>query len=902
MDIELPKEEIKNRTPSELAGVFIDSQETSNNTSGYLKHRLEKKESITSTGRKFEKKITVSSSQKTFESKKQINNYPKIGQTRDQASLSKNSKNSKSPVNRSFTQTMQNIYDEVGRALDVIEISEATDAENSNYNPTLESRRETFWKSVRMNDALNETVKMNSNRKNFYQHLGMPLEMMMTTPNGMVMKDGKLDYLKAQTIRKLSHNMSINSHHNNQISEKNTKTGTTQNTSRFKNEDWEIRSAMAGITKSPETRNLSKPDQEWTPALNNRRRTQTESDLPLNSKQHVRLNKRVHSPRVHRQLQSARSRIITRSVDSFPVYGRNQVQTGRRYERWQPSVRRQNSPPYYNMNHNLQSAETLSMPGNILHMQSSGRRRPSPVILNQLPKNHYLHNREGVQSFSEFSRPQNYLRRQGSEILFKNRNFSPVNSNGYSLQMNQVPSRAQGSSPQRVGIRNASPTWSHSVAGRNYQANGFRQYSKEDMENRLVTLIKKILVFSSKIESLKKKILRQNPSFSAAPLFKEFSSTPDQINLEELYLLFQAFGFNLPSLFVYRIMIYLSGYRLEWIQKSSTELLRNSLNKRNSDFIGTKEYTVTNEGKLASLKRINPRSPNKAQFQGNNRAMNGPHNRNINILQPGKPEKAISFNHFQALFESIKDLQFQEIKDTPIQQDLLMKEIDYHVIRQIIILKNRMIKDMSIIMKNIQPYGSVEIFSYLLEFNSETRNSLHKQGFNKQVNPYPKELPRPQDSIDVELGFNHNKQANPDPSTELKNLQVKKTIKIFGRRLNNELDFTKKKKKRRTAYTNPDFDLEEADDESSYEDNTQANHFQEQSLNNVNRNGIQGKANSGKKSILVYQNTIANFLSFHQVQFIEDDLKYVFKAFGADNSEIDLTSFDRFLASPIWNL
>jgi hypothetical protein len=91
-----------------------------------------------------------------------------------------------------------------------------------------------------------------------------------------------------------------------------------------------------------------------------------------------------------------------------------------------------------------------------------------------------------------------------------------------------------------------------------------RSISEEDMEHRLVLLFRKMLVFSSKIESLKEKIIINNPDFSCYKIFVNFSGERNtKMDIIGLCDFFAAFNFNFGEGFVEKVMIFLSKYRIE---------------------------------------------------------------------------------------------------------------------------------------------------------------------------------------------------------------------------------------------------------------------------------------------------------------------------------------------------
>jgi hypothetical protein len=106
-------------------------------------------------------------------------------------------------------------------------------------------------------------------------------------------------------------------------------------------------------------------------------------------------------------------------------------------------------------------------------------------------------------------------------------------------------------------------TMSQNIAPSVFNNPEIHSISPEDMENRLVLLFRKSIVFTSKIESLKKKILKANPEFSSLQLFKQFCNTESNLMSHDgLYNLFQSFNFSFGTDYVDKVMIYLSKFRI----------------------------------------------------------------------------------------------------------------------------------------------------------------------------------------------------------------------------------------------------------------------------------------------------------------------------------------------------
>jgi hypothetical protein len=817
------------------------------------------------------------------------------------------SKDSKKIVNRSFQQTMKSIYDGVDRTLNIIEITENTEGESQEENrrkmefadlqnmpdPTPKTRH-----SLDLNETLKEKEtkkKGKSKREIFFEKMGVPLETMMTAPT--VPSKGFED---TGPIPNLNTNSLLNTERSKSKGQE-----ILKRHSKMSNQKVNPRMSLREdqVQRPTETRSAMGYPINGRASQNGRRVVLSRHNLPLQPRVRARLTKDFRSPKPGNNDSRPRG-IMTKSVENLSVGGRR---PGQYYQRWNPSVRRTNSPPLYQMNHNLDNIETLSMPGNVMYMQQKHIRPMSSVVRGPSP--------HGPSGFNPRMSPQPRFRpgprpmqRQVSENFLHSRPGA-FNGMGGSNYSNYIPQRMSSNlqhRPVSSHIRMMSPTpGGHINMNRMSPTPGghmnmsrmipmgqsiplFQKFSREDMENRLVMLVKKVLVYSSKIESIKKKILRQNPSFTSIKMFNEFSDNKQTIDLEGLFQLFQAFGFHPPSISIYKIMIFLSNFQLESLQNQNIQNnLQNQLNNL------PKEYTVTREGRLASIRKVNSNPYNRFDDQHinhndlfNNQGMsNGGQPMVSNLSQM----KSISLHEFRHLFESKTVIDSQELSSNRNNDEVKIKEIDFHLIRQIFMLVARMLDDLSKIIRTMQPYGSLEIFSYLLEFNNITKDSTVITNNSQFQN-----IMKPQDSIDNAIGISKGNLGN-DPSMP-QTSPIKRTLKTFGKKNKNGYDFTKKKK------MNKERDFEEADDESS---GGEEEDFRLDSRNKKIQQSpvIRDKFIPQEEDLkTVGVNTFANMLQFHNAHFISDDLHLILKALGVTQERMILTDFDRFLASPLWNL
>lgn len=114
--------------------------------------------------------------------------------------------------------------------------------------------------------------------------------------------------------------------------------------------------------------------------------------------------------------------------------------------------------------------------------------------------------------------------------------------------------------PSQMNLLNTSQSIAPSV----YMNPEPRSFSEEDLEHRLTLLFRKMLVFSSKIDTLKEKIMQNNPNFSSYKLFARFSGDRrTHMGLAGLAEFFRVFNFDFGARSVEKFLIFLSKYQLD---------------------------------------------------------------------------------------------------------------------------------------------------------------------------------------------------------------------------------------------------------------------------------------------------------------------------------------------------
>ena len=174
-----------------------------------------------------------------------------------------------------------------------------------------------------------------------------------------------------------------------------------------------------------------------------------------------------------------------------------------------------------------------------------------------------------------------------------------------------------------------------------------------ELKYKVVELFKKILIYSSKLEELKGELFGNNPRFNLMGIFKIYDEDEDGLlSKEQFERLVVDIGFQLNGLQLDRLMCYLNNFLTKTIEKINTE------NINFSDF--TKLFFP--------MARDNSQLFNT--YYGN---------------QNFKKKKAV-------------------------ENDLVIKESEFHLMRQIVIIMLRKLDDLSVIVRSLRNHDVSDIF------------------------------------------------------------------------------------------------------------------------------------------------------------------------------------------------
>lgn len=203
---------------------------------------------------------------------------------------------------------------------------------------------------------------------------------------------------------------------------------------------------------------------------------------------------------------------------------------------------------------------------------------------------------------------------------------------------------------------------------------------------------------------------------------------------------------------------------------------------------------------------------------------------------------------------------FYSINDMNGGIQLNISETEYHIIRQILLLMNRKLNDIGHIIRTLRSYQIEEIFGYLTKFNSPSNVRISEGSFNKEDPLY---------SVNHSLSksvHSSNQYYRPDSRGNI--------IPMKNESLKGYLQ----------------------DSSGNASNNMMLNKFVKQ------RNNVESQRTSEIKHdpFCIDIETICNFLEYHEVQFLPEDVPFVFKDMGLTDTKVGIDHFEKFMDSCLW--
>lgn len=263
--------------------------------------------------------------------------------------------------------------------------------------------------------------------------------------------------------------------------------------------------------------------------------------------------------------------------------------------------------------------------------------------------------------------------------------------------------------PQNKGIQGNKTTDFEQKKDHNYHNNynskmkNNQNNSFHEIKSTLSILFSKIFVYTSKIENLKMKLHKEAGENICYSIFKQFcNAQTGELNINSLENIFNTLNFQIDSTSLKKILLYLNKYKIPSF-------------KNNSNF----KHKLTNQNLFSSFYNI--KKPEQKEFQN-------------------QPYNDINYDQDNSIF-SLINLQYEEFRELFISHKIVIPEIylfcnwsgkqqsenminqsSYYLLRQIVILFNKMLGDISRILKSIQHFDSNKVFDYIYNCGENTHN------------------------------------------------------------------------------------------------------------------------------------------------------------------------------------
>ena len=312
--------------------------------------------------------------------------------------------------------------------------------------------------------------------------------------------------------------------------------------------------------------------------------------------------------------------------------------------------------------------------------------------------NQVYQSEQGMQNIYSFS---NLKKNQGGQ------NPAPIHDS-----LDQLPS------PHKFKVYRTEPNLTgkqhHYSQGNNFiqdRVNYNGQVKSNGLCNVLAMFFRKILVFNSKLESIKQKLNNGFSSFDSLKLFQSFSKEdPGKLTLRDFTMLFHYLGFNYPPSIVIKIMLYLSRNRFSINNAPMVD--NSSLNT--FELTGSGRLLEVESKKTTPIKFGNPRP-----------------------VPQSEKDNFLDYTQFRGFFDLNKDTGTVLSEDT-IERSLNKhktggsnKEAEYHLIRQLVILSLRKLEDLGWVIQSLRMFSPQDIFAVL---GAESGNSNYHQDLTEETN------------------------------------------------------------------------------------------------------------------------------------------------------------------------
>ena len=463
-----------------------------------------------------------------------------------------------------------------------------------------------------------------------------------------------------------------------------------------------------------------------------------------------------------------------------------------------------------------------------------------------------------------------------------------------------------------------------------------RSVCLDDMESKLSLFFKKTLVYASKIELLKMKshkISGENMTYS---IFRKFCN-PDngQLSVENFHELIRFLQYPSSRIAVHKIMIFLKrfkeGARSNWNRPEDQDLPNR---KRVETFPRSNQQNFKNEFKNSRISDEDNHLNHEMERSNGN----------------------LVYEEFRELFTSHKIMTpeiFLFSNWTPTENlELVIPDPEFYLFRQILMLTSRQLVDTSRIIRALRAYTAQSVFDYLKMFNSDKKfegdlrpqfepiinlkserarkksqtqalpekfqmtnhsfgNNLVKSfrlNSSQRLNEFDMEESSPKYQT---LKLGHSMDISPFlASNQISVVNLKKSHKLEKQMVhdNTESDFTARltrpnsilrsyiRKIKRPSENN--FEMESMEFHQTDNHNDVLNLESSPPIEDQTLSFVEGPKEIAN---FIDVDTVRQFLNFHNVIFLDEDLEVLMNCLGASSGILEFNLFSRMFYSRMWD-
>lgn len=424
----------------------------------------------------------------------------------------------------------------------------------------------------------------------------------------------------------------------------------------------------------------------------------------------------------------------------------------------------------------------------------------------------------------------------------------------------------------------------------------------EDMETKLCFFFKKTLVYASKIELLKLKAQKENGEHNIYSLFRQFCN-PDngKLTITSMQMLVEVLQFPMEEYDISSVMLFLEKFKevepdsileLEYgefrelfvshkvntpeiyLFSNWTPEISKQFNLPDSEFYLLRQILMLTSRQIQDVSRI----------VGALRAYTA--DSLFNYISLFNEENDKIEGHLNNFFHNGND--FEEMKES------FQVQIDFNSQRVQNQVKNKRPKSANA--ENLGPSFSNNIATKSFRnpsFSGTPKNEIkieEKEEEANQSEAKEEELEKEEEDLgkeeeELETRSNYSSLVKPESilnrHTRYKKVRkIKPNFKFASRRVNN-----------RNKQNPEDNHQEEVEKMNAMIRNAEKNVQVHESV----QRSLETQAN------MIDVSTIRNFLNFHGVMFLEEDLELVMYCMGSAHGIIDREAFKRFFYSPLWD-